>query len=221
MFKYLITQKVFILVGEAIHGYQAIHGWPGSAVGPEHMAKEAAAGQIYGVPDQVRWQASLPHLARRATERRSEATSQWVRDHVRPERRYPPPWRPRFPKGGAAEGTQVYRPALLSAAVRTHGDWSLSPRADDRPPEVGNERLLVVRPWETDATPLFHGMQCVGPPDQGAVAESGKGLRVGAPEGASAEVAVEGRRRRGGGRVFGECEGEGSSVGRGGRGRGG
>ena len=39
------------------------------------MAKEAAAGQIYGVPDQVRWQASLPHLSRRATERRSEDTS--------------------------------------------------------------------------------------------------------------------------------------------------
>ena len=38
------------------------------------MAKEAAAGQIYGVPDQVRWQASLPHLSRRATERRSEDT---------------------------------------------------------------------------------------------------------------------------------------------------
>ena len=49
IFKYLITQEVFILVGglghprnpwvalhtQAIHGYQAIHGWPGSAVGPE------------------------------------------------------------------------------------------------------------------------------------------------------------------------------------------
>ena len=53
------------------------------------MAREAAAGQIYGVEDQVRWQASLPHLSRRlphlsrrlphlsrrATERRSEVTS--------------------------------------------------------------------------------------------------------------------------------------------------
>ena len=35
----------------------------------------SSAGQIYGVPDQVRWQASLPHLSRRATERRSEDTS--------------------------------------------------------------------------------------------------------------------------------------------------
>ena len=39
------------------------------------MAKEAAGGQSHGVPDQIRWQASLPHLSRRATERRSEATS--------------------------------------------------------------------------------------------------------------------------------------------------
>ena len=31
------------------------------------MAKEAAAGQTHDVPDQVHWQASLPHLARRAT----------------------------------------------------------------------------------------------------------------------------------------------------------
>ena len=60
------------------------------------MAKEAAAGQVYGVPDQVRWQASLPNLSRRATERRSEATSQWIGDHVRPERRYIPPGGPGF-----------------------------------------------------------------------------------------------------------------------------
>ena len=60
------------------------------------MAKEAAAGQIYGVPDQVRWQASLPHLSRRATERRSEDTSRWIREHVGPERRYVPPGGPGF-----------------------------------------------------------------------------------------------------------------------------
>ena len=36
-------------------------------------------------------QTSLPHLSRRATEGRARATSQWVADHVRPERRYHPP----------------------------------------------------------------------------------------------------------------------------------
>ena len=62
------------------------------------MAKEAAAGQMYGVPDQVRWQASLPHLSRRATERRSADTSRWIAEHVRPERRYAPRGGPGFRK---------------------------------------------------------------------------------------------------------------------------
>ena len=54
-------------------------------------AKEAASGQSDEVPDRVRWQTSLPHLVRRTTERRAAATAQWVRDHVRSERRYHPP----------------------------------------------------------------------------------------------------------------------------------
>ena len=62
------------------------------------MAKEATAGQTHDVPDQVRWQASLPHLARRATERRSGATALWIRDQVRPERCYVPPRGPGFRK---------------------------------------------------------------------------------------------------------------------------
>ena len=48
----------------------------------------AAGGRSNEVPDQVRWQTSLPHLIRRTTERRTAATSQWIRDHVQPERRY-------------------------------------------------------------------------------------------------------------------------------------
>ena len=56
--------------------------------------------EYHDVPDQVRWQAILPHLSRRASERRSGATAQWIRDHVRPERRYPPPpGGPGFRKG--------------------------------------------------------------------------------------------------------------------------
>ena len=42
-------------------------------------------------PDQVRWQVNLPHLHRRATERRSRDTAQWVAAHVSPERRHQPP----------------------------------------------------------------------------------------------------------------------------------
>ena len=68
----------------------AHQGVPGNEV-VDGMAKTAAGDTSYEVPDQVRWQTSLPHLARRATERRAQATTQWVRDHVRPERRYHPP----------------------------------------------------------------------------------------------------------------------------------
>ena len=57
----------------------------------DRMAKEAVSGQSDEVPDQVRWQSSPPHLARRATERRTTATAQRIRDYVRPERRYHPP----------------------------------------------------------------------------------------------------------------------------------
>lgn len=53
--------------------------------------KEAAGGRQFGVDDGLRREASLSHLARIATERRSRATAQWVSEHVRPERRYRPP----------------------------------------------------------------------------------------------------------------------------------
>ena len=156
------------------------------------MAKEAAGGQSRDAPDQVRWQASLPHLSKGITERRSGATSQWIRNHVRPERRCSP-WRPRFPEEGNAEGAQVHCPALLSAAIRPRGDRLVFARPDDRPPADGFGRVLVVQLWEeTVTTSLVYGVSGVGPPDQGAVAESGKGLRVGAPKGANAEMAVKG-----------------------------
>ena len=55
------------------------------------MAKEAAGGRTDGVPDRIRWQMSLPYLSRRVTERRTAATTQWITDHVKPERGYLPP----------------------------------------------------------------------------------------------------------------------------------
>ena len=57
----------------------------------DRLAKEAAEGQQHSIQDEVRWQTSLPHLARRVVERRTAATSHWIREHVRPERRYCPP----------------------------------------------------------------------------------------------------------------------------------
>ena len=52
----------------------AHRGVPGNEV-VDGMAKTAAGDTSYEAPDQVGWQTSLPHLARRATERRTRATT--------------------------------------------------------------------------------------------------------------------------------------------------
>ena len=54
-------------------------------------------------------------------EHRTVATSQWIRDHVRPERRHFP-LGIRLPKESAAESPQFYRSALLSAALQPSSD---------------------------------------------------------------------------------------------------
>ena len=57
------------------------------------LAKQAAEGpsrDFTEVPDQIRWQASLSDLHRRATEQRPRESAQWIASHVRPERRYRP-----------------------------------------------------------------------------------------------------------------------------------
>ena len=77
----------------------------------DEMAKEAAGSRVFDVQDEVRWQASLPHLSRRATESRARATSQWIRDHVRPERRYHPP-------GGTGLRRRALRRVRKSTAQR-------------------------------------------------------------------------------------------------------
>ena len=54
------------------------------------LAKEEVEGphrDFLDVPNQVRWQASLSYLTRRATAKRSRDMAQWAVAHVRPERR--------------------------------------------------------------------------------------------------------------------------------------
>ena len=65
----------------------AHRGIPGNETA-DRAAKEATGGQSEEVPDELRRQTSLPHLARKSTEKGSTATAQWVEDHVRPEGRY-------------------------------------------------------------------------------------------------------------------------------------
>ena len=55
----------------------------------DRLAKEAVEGHTDGVSDEYRWEASLSHLSRVATEKPSRV--QWVASHVKPERRCHPP----------------------------------------------------------------------------------------------------------------------------------
>jgi ribonuclease HI len=64
----------------------------------DEFAKEAAQGQSQSLPDEIRWEASLSHLTRVITESRSKAKRDWIRDRVRPERRYRPPSGPGLPR---------------------------------------------------------------------------------------------------------------------------
>ena len=77
----------------------------------DEMAKEAAGSRAFDVQDEVRWQASLPYISRRATESRARATSLWIRDHVRPERRY-------HPTGGQASNAEL----SAESESRQHSD---------------------------------------------------------------------------------------------------
>ena len=108
------------------------------------MAKEAAECASHSVPDRIRWQASLPHLARRATERRSEATSRWIREHVRLERRYQPPGgldfcRRRLRRVRKSIAQRYYQP------LSGHSDRLLPPRSHDRAAEARVGQVLVVQ----------------------------------------------------------------------------
>ena len=55
------------------------------------LDKEAAQGSLpHSAPDEVRWQASLQSLSRRASEERPRGASEWIAAHVRPEQRRRP-----------------------------------------------------------------------------------------------------------------------------------
>ena len=57
------------------------------------------------IPDEYRWETSLPHITRTATEAQSRATAEWVSGYIEPERRY----RPRPPSGGGLRRKHVRR----------------------------------------------------------------------------------------------------------------
>ena len=59
----------------------------------DRYAKDAATGRAPGetLPEGYAGETSLAHMTRVATEARSRAEKDWIREHVRPERRYRPP----------------------------------------------------------------------------------------------------------------------------------
>ena len=63
------------------------------------LAKRAAEGKGSRAPPGYLREASLSHLTRNSTEARSKAAGDWIRDHVRRERRYHPPPRGKLRKG--------------------------------------------------------------------------------------------------------------------------
>ena len=60
----------------------------------DQYAREAALGHQHSAADGLRWEASLWHLGRVATETRTSATARWITSHVMPERRQRPPVAP-------------------------------------------------------------------------------------------------------------------------------
>ena len=55
------------------------------------VAKRAAGGEEGRAEPECLGEASLSHIARKPTEAQSRATREWIRDHVRGERRHRPP----------------------------------------------------------------------------------------------------------------------------------
>ena len=171
--------------------WRAREGWTGKRF---HLGsnKETAKGRSHSVPDEARWRASLSHLSRRVTERRSRDATQWTVAHARPGQSLSPGGfglrrrqLRRVPRSLAGRDNQLF--------VRACCDWALPARENDRPPESCHGRLLEARQrQEGAAPPPLHGAQGLDPPDPEAVEDGREGLRVEASEGAVGRVAVEG-----------------------------
>ena len=71
-------------------------------------------------PDEGRWEASLSHMSRDATEARPRATAEWIDSHVRAGRRYwPPPGRSLRRNNSAARGSP--QPAATTSSSQSTG----------------------------------------------------------------------------------------------------
>ena len=94
----------------------------------DEYAKAVAGGAKPedAAPDECRWEASLSHMTRVATEARSRTTAQWISSHVGPEQRYSPP-----PGKGPRENSYDARERQPAATSSSSQDtWRLGPPED-------------------------------------------------------------------------------------------
>ena len=120
-------------------------------------------------------EASLSHLTGKTMEARSKAPREWIRGHVKKERRYHPP-----PGGEAAQGARQGQKGVgrsfLPTLIRPCGNG----RASDEDRSGPGKRVLVV--WqrrEADALPSLRQVSTLDAGNQKTVGEGREGLRVG------------------------------------------
>ena len=121
--------------------------------GNEHadvLAKRAAEGEEGRASPEYLGEASLSHLMRMTTEARSGAAREWIRGHVRRERRYPPP-----PGGKLCKGLGKARKGLAGRFYQLlSGHAATAPSRADQPSP--KRQVLVVRQrLKTNTPPPF------------------------------------------------------------------
>ena len=116
----------------AIRWVPAHQGVPGNEVADEYAKAAAEGGQPDSdVPDEHRWETSLSHMTRVATEARSRTAAQWIADRLgNPGESTDPPWE-RAQTQAPPKDAKVSGRALLPAAVRTRRHCPL-PEGQDR-----------------------------------------------------------------------------------------
>ena len=109
------------------------------------------ASQGYTLPKGCQVEQSLSHMSRTTTERRARTAREWIRPHIKLERRYKPPVDAAFAET-APRCQKVPGRKVLPTPVRPRGDRLLSPRADG-PGRFGRVSVVPVRE-EAVAVPL-------------------------------------------------------------------